>query len=490
MLPDGFVVRLSRRTAVREGGRVLVGGTPTRVLRLTAPAVQRLDDRTLTVTDAVGRALATRLMDAGVAEPDVSDAAPVPLSELTVVIPVHERARMLDRLLRSLPDGLARVIVVDDASPDAPAIAEVTARHGAELVRLAENTGAAGARNAGLSLVDTPYVAFVDSDVVMQPGSLDLMLRHFADPDLAMIAPRVRGLDGPRPNWITRYENARSSLDLGDEPASVRPRSPVSWVSSTCLVARVDMLGDGFDPSLRVGEDVDLVWRLHAAGRRVRFEPRAIVHHEHRTRLGTWLGRKFFYGTGAAPLGARHPDHIAPAVLAPWGYLALSALLAQRRWSLPVLAVTAAVVTARIATRIGHVRRPWPLAATLTAQGLLAAVGQGVALLVRHWWPLAAVGGLFSSRLRRATAVAVAVDAVWEYARLRPRLDPLRFTLARRLDDAAYGAGVWWSAWRSRSIQPLLPALSRETRAKPPAAGRQPRSSSTSASRRPRLHRD
>ncbi len=463
-LPDGFTVRLGRRTEVREGGAVLVGGWPTRVLRLSPAAAAKLRDREVVAEDAASRALVERLMAAGVAEPVAVSQPERSLAEVTVVVPVHERAAMLDRLLDSLPVGLGGVVVVDDASADPAPLAGVAARHGAELVRLDVNVGAGAARNAGLACVETPLVAFIDSDVVVEAGCLQTLLRHFADPQVAMTAPRVVGLERDRPNWITRYENARSSLDLGEEPATVRPRSPVSWVSSTCLVARVDALGEGFDPGMRVGEDVDLVWRLADAGLRVRYEPGATVLHEHRTRLRLWLGRKFFYGTGAAALGERHPSDIAPAVLAPWGAIALVALFAQRRWSVPAVVVTGAVVAARIARRLTHVREPWPLAVRLTVQGLVAAVAQGVALLVRHWWPAAVTAALVSRRARRALAVAAVVDAAWEYLRLRPALDPLRFALARRLDDLAYGAGVWWSALRARSPRALLPAIVRGER--------------------------
>ena len=63
------------------------------------------------------------------------------------------------------------------------------------------------------------------------------------------------------------------------------------------------------------GEDVDLCWRLVEAGARLRYEPIALVGHEHRTRLRDWLSRKAFYGTSAAPLSARHPDKTAPMVI-------------------------------------------------------------------------------------------------------------------------------------------------------------------------------
>lgn len=459
-LPDGFVVRLNRHTRVIDDGAVLVGGSPTRISRLKPLARRAIRGRFITVTDASSRALADHLLATGMADPVVDELPAADLALATVVIPVRDRPRQLDRLLAAL-GGALRAIVVDDDSIDRPAVAAVAARHGAELLPLAENVGPAGARNAGLARVTTPFVVFIDSDVVVEPAAIETMLRHFADPELAMVAPRVLGLESDRPNWITRYEDARSSLDLGSDSSIVRPRSPVTWVSSTCLVARVDALGSGFDASMRVGEDVDLVWRLVDEGRRVRFEPAASVRHEHRSTLRAWMARKAFYGTGAHPLAVRHPDDIAPVVLAPWGAGLLVALMAQRRWSLPVAGVIAGATIARIGRRAVGVRHPYRVAGRLTGYGAIAAVTQGFALLLRHWWPLAAIGCLLSRRVRRAVLVATLADTVIEYWRTKPELDPVRFAVARRVDDAAYGAGVWWSAIRARSPKALLPDLRR-----------------------------
>lgn len=459
-LPDGFVVRLNRHTRVIDDGAVLVGGSPTRISSLKPLARRAIRGRRITVTDASSRALADHLLATGMADPVVDELPAADLALATVVIPVRDRPRQLDRLLAGL-GGALPVIVVDDDSVDRPAVAAVAARHGAQLLPLAGNVGPAGARNAGLARVATPFVVFIDSDVVVEPGAIETMLRHFADPELAMVAPRVLGLESDRPNWITRYEDARSSLDLGSDSSIVRPRSPVTWVSSTCLVARVDALGRGFDASMRVGEDVDLVWRLVDEGRRVRFEPAASVRHEHRSTLRAWTARKAFYGTGAHPLAVRHPDDIAPVVLAPWGAGLLVALMAQRRWSVPVAGLIAGATIVRIGRRAVGVRHPYRLAGRLTGYGAIAAVTQGFALLLRHWWPLAAVGCLVSRRVRRAVLVAALADTVIEYVRTRPRLDPVRFAVARRLDDASYGAGVWWSAIRARSPKALLPDLRR-----------------------------
>ncbi|MFE9924565.1 mycofactocin biosynthesis glycosyltransferase MftF [Streptomyces sp. NPDC005774] len=460
-LPVGFVVALDRHTRVVDGGRALLGGFPTRLLRLAPRARRLLTGRTIVVRDAASGLLADRLLELGMANP-VVDALPPNLDpRYTVVVPVRDRARQLGRLLGSVGPGHP-VIVVDDGSRDPEAVAAVAARHGARLLVLSANVGPAGARNAGLRLVTTPFVVFADSDVVLAPDTVPTLLRHFADPRLAMAVPRITGLPtAAAPTWIGRYENARSSLDLGAHPAAVRPGSPVSWASTACAVARVDALTGGFDERMRVGEDVDLCWRLVEKGRRVRYEPTVQAAHEHRVRLGDWFRRKAVYGTGAHPLAERHPEFIAPVVLAPWSTALVTALLVQRRWSAPAAGAVAVFTALRIARRLDGIRHPHRLALRLTANGTVAALTQAAALLTRHWWPLTVLGCTVSRRVRRAAAVAALADIALEHRHGRGCLDPVRYGVARRLDDLAYGAGVWFSAFQGRSIAALRPRIKR-----------------------------
>lgn len=461
-LPVGTLVLLNPHTRVHEDGRILVGGSPTRLWRLGEPARDLLRHGHLRVAPGPAAVLADRLVDLGLVDPDPDSLPALPLVDVTVVIPVHDRAEALDRLLAALPP-VREVIVVDDASTDPATIAEVCRRRGVVLARLDRNGGPAAARNAGLRLVHTPFVAFLDSDVVPDPGSLERLARHLHDPDVALVAPRIRGLESGG-GWVTRYESARSSLDLGAHPAVVRPRSQVAWLPSACMVGRVSALGTGFTDGMRVGEDVDLTWRLVAAGRRVRYEPTAVVRHEHRTTLRPWLLRKAFYGTSAHDLAQRHGSAVAPAVLAPWSVVFVAALLSQRRWSLPAAATAYAVATARLVARVPGADRPLSLAARLSAAGAVVSVTQASALVLRHGWPLALTAGLQSTRVRRAAAVCAVVDGVVEWRRTRADLDPLRFLVARRLDDLAYGAGVWFAALRGRSVRALLPAIATKDR--------------------------
>ncbi len=337
-LPDGFTVRLNRDVRAQDDGAALIGGWPSRALYLTELARSMIADGTVHVNDPRTAQFARMLMDAGMADPVLNELPDPPHAEVTVVVPVRDRPEALDRLLASIRTGVP-TLVVDDGSAHPELIAAVVERRSAELVPLPVNVGPAAARNEGLRRVSTRFVAFVDSDMVLDSDTIPMLLRHFADPLVALVAPRIVGLAEGRANWIGRYENARSSLDMGEHSSLVRPLSPLAWLPAACMVARVDALGDGFGPGMRVAEDVDLVWRLADGGWRIRYEPAVQAHHEHRASLPAWFSRKAYYGTGAHLLAQRHPLNIAPAVLPPWSVALLMALLAQRRWSVPAAAL-------------------------------------------------------------------------------------------------------------------------------------------------------
>jgi len=454
-LPPGFAVRLDPRTRSRDGGAALLGGSPLRLLRLSARARALLPADRLVVRDPTTAALASRLLDAGLAHPDLT---PVGGDDVTVVVPVRDRPAALDRLLAALgaDPGTADLplVVVDDGSA-----VPVDAPSGTRVLRHDVARGPAAARNAGLRAATTPFVAFLDSDCVPRPGWLQGLRPHLDDPRLALVAPRIRALSAG-PGWFGTYEAAVSALDMGAHPAAVRPGSAVSYVPSAALLARRAALGSGFDETMRVAEDVDLVWRLTGAGWRVRYEPAAEVAHAHPGTTGEWLRRRAFYGTGAALLAARHGRAVAPLVIAPETAVAWALVLTGRRWGAAMALATTSVTVARLARRLAAPgeRPAVGFAAVLVARGM-GASGRALARSVtRHHWPLAVPAALVSRRARRWVLTAATADAVLAWWPQRGRVGPVRFAVARRLEDLAYGAGLWAGAARARSPEALLPA--------------------------------
>jgi mycofactocin system glycosyltransferase len=458
-LPAGFGVAFDPGT-VFVGSDVLFGGSPARLLRLNAAGRRALDElRAGPVASLAGGRLARRLTDTGLAHPR-PPAATGP-ADVTVVIPVRDRPAGLDRCLAALGTRYP-VIVVDDGSADPAATALACERHGARLVSRPVCGGPGPARNSGLALVTTPLVAFVDSDCEADPEWITALAAHFTDPMVGAVAPRVRPVTGP--GAAGRYLAARAPIDLGQREARIAPLTRMSYVPTAALLVRRDAIGSGFDPTLRYGEDVDLVWRMVEAGWRVRYDPAAQVRHAEPHRWATVLARRFRYGSSAAPLARRHPGQVPPLILQAWPAAAVAALLARR----PAAAVAAYGaglsqlvrllqdwgVPARGVLRpmADSVRQTWLGAGQWSIQFALPAVALG----------LARPGGRTRrTRLGRRLALAslLAGPPATAWLRTRPALDPVRFTLAYLADEAAYGAGVYRSALTERLAEPLLPRL-------------------------------
>ena len=448
---------------------VLLGGSPLRLFRITERGrdqVARWRDAAPVGADRPAQRLARRLVSSGAFMPR-PQAPTSAAGDVTVVIPVRDRPVQLERTLQALR-GLS-CVVVDDESADPGATKEIAERHGATFVGLEVNAGPSAARNAGLAAIPggSSIVAFIDSDCVPVSGWLDPLLGHFADPLVAAVAPRIRaagadGADGVA-SAVTRYAALRSSLDLGPQAALVRPGSRVSYVPSAALLVRRDLAAgpDLFDPALRGGEDVDLVWRLVDSGWDVRYEPASSVVHEGPQTVGALLTRIAFYGSTAAPLACRHPGSLAPAEVSGWS-LAVWALTLARRPALAqaVLAWSVAILASRL---VGLVRDPVAVAVRIAGAGTARAALPTLGNMARAWAP-ACVLGLAFRRTRKAAALALLLPALHDWGGGTDVVDLVPYVALHVADDVAYGAGVWTGCVREQTAEPLVPRVSWRSR--------------------------
>lgn len=224
---------------------------------------------------------------------------------LSVVIATRDRAAHLAVCLTRLADVLGRddeLIVVDSCSRDGET-GRVATEHGARVVTMPV-PGASAARNAGWRAATHELVAFVDDDVVVQPGWADAMARRLAHAGVAFVTgwigipPGQEDVPGPLPLMV---EPEPRSLTVHTEGAF---GAGANWGARRSALETVG----GFDERLGPGrwwaaaEDVDLFDRLVVAGLDGAYDPDVRIDHD------MWRGRRerlrlhWRYGKG---MGAR-----------------------------------------------------------------------------------------------------------------------------------------------------------------------------------------
>jgi mycofactocin glycosyltransferase len=451
------------------GNTVLLGGSPYKLVSLRPGAAAVVESlrgggsletaaHAANVTLAATEKLARRLLSNGMAEPRHQAPHIFCLGDITAVIPARNEAVTIGGIVTALfGHGLRTVVVVDDASSDDTAAAAREA--GATVVKRESAGGPGAARMSGLLTVDTPLVLFVDADTELHGTWLPELIEAFDDPLVGIAAPRV--MSSSSSHLIGRYEHIRSALDLGARRASVRPLSRVSYIPSAAWLAKVATLQQvgGFDPSLRYGEDVDLVWRAVAAGFVVRYEGHISVQHRPRGTLRELMKQRHQYGTSAAPLDIRHPGAVAPLVASGWSVLSWAMALLGGPIGVTV-GLTAAVSTSlALEKKMSMVQSSRKIAFSTAMRGHLGLGRQLASCMWRTWLPLAGLAALFSQRIRWVLVVAGIGPAIEQWVKQRPPLDPVRFAALRMLDDASYCSGVWKGCWQVRHFGPLKPRL-------------------------------
>ena len=229
---------------------------------------------------------------------------------------------------------------------------------------------------------------------------------------------------------------------------------------SACFIARTEAVRSegGFDPELRTGEDVDLVWRLDSPLHWVLYESAVEIRHDARTSAWSWLEQRRGYGRSAASLAKRHSGALTPLSTNAWSLGIIALLPSKRRlFALPLIAYTAISLARKLPSlpnRFVESSRLALLGHLHTAVGIARAI-------VRVWLPVAIVAAVLSKTARRVLLASVTIPALSEWVNKRPRIDPIRYAGLRLLDDAAYAVGVWEGCVAERTLTPMVPRISK-----------------------------
>lgn len=452
-IEQGTLVRLDAEAKFLDRD-LLSGGSPWRLLRLPGGS-KSVAERWVhggRVGAGEGR-FARTLVQQGLLHPIYPSVDAI--DSVDVVIPVHDDVDALRSLLATLKP--LHVTIVDDGSRDQLSVAKCAKEFRVDLLRLDVNRGPAAARNAGVRATSRPFIWFIDADVVID-DPLDVLARlqsNFDDPLEGAVAPRICGAAGD--SYRDRFEQRFSPLDLGRRSAIVVPNGAVSYVPGACLLVRRASVAEGFDESLRVGEDVDFVWRLHDRGWLIRYVADVTVAHRARASWASWWRQRVGYGRSSSELAKRHGDRLAPLRVDVWTFGAwLSALAGKPVIGLRIMNAARDQLRERLRPTTDDPER---VARALVGRGMMRA-GPPMARAVVRQFGLVVLLFALHPRVRTRAILLFVVGTAWRWR--NTRLVPSDIPLAIA-DDAAYGVGLLEGAVASRTLAALIPHVTKST---------------------------
>ena len=214
--------------------------------------------------------------------------------QVSVIIPVYNGADHFDRCLAALSlSGGAPLecIVVDDGSTDDSA--RIAARYGATVLSTQGRCGPAKARNIGAAAARGSLLLFIDSDVTVYPDTLSKIVAEFdADPELDAVMGSYDE-EPSEPNFMSQYRNLMHSFVHQHSNRN----ATTFWAGCGAIRRSVFLEFGGFDEKYRAAaiEDIELGYRMSAAGRKLILSADIKVKHLKRWSLRSMVKTDFFH---------------------------------------------------------------------------------------------------------------------------------------------------------------------------------------------------
>ena len=263
------------------------------------------------LSNCVIAAIRRRRRNTVVWRPSAGDPMPV-----SVVLTAYNEEQVIDRTLRSVLASnhpLAELIVVNDGSSDRTAdkVREIARRDTRIHLIDQENTGKAGALNAGLGRASNEIIVTLDADTILTPETIGRLVRHLAADEtgrLGAVAGVVR-VGNRRRNLLTRWQALEYLTQIGVERAAQDVMGAISIVPGACAAWRkTAVLEVGGYTDVTLAEDCDLSLSLHRAGWRVTQDDEAIAFTEAPETVDALLDQRTRWTFGSLQAIWKHRD--------------------------------------------------------------------------------------------------------------------------------------------------------------------------------------
>lgn len=219
---------------------------------------------------------------------------------VTVVIPAYNATKTIGDGLesfarQSFPAAEVELIIVDDGSTDGtPEYLEAYAESwGPEQPRLRvmrqAHQGPAAARNLGAEAAQGEFLLFTDADCVPHADWIKEMMAPFQSPGIAAVKGAYKT---KQRSLVARF--AQAEFEARYRQLATAEYVDVVFSYSAGFRREVFRTIGGFDTSFPVAdnEDTDLSYRVATAGYKIKFNPAAIIYHQHPATLRQYLRKK------------------------------------------------------------------------------------------------------------------------------------------------------------------------------------------------------
>lgn len=216
----------------------------------------------------------------------------IPALSVSIVVPVFNGGETFAACLRSLASTDPppfEIIVVDDGSGDDSA---ARARAiGARVVAM-DGSGPAAARNRGAAVACGDILLFIDADVAVPPGIAGHVAALFAD--RSGLAAAIGSYDDAPadPRFLSQYKNLYQRF----VHQTSRDEAFTFWGACGAIRREVFLESGGFDERYRRPsiEDIELGYRLRAAGHRIALDKTLEVTHLKRWTAASLIASDIF----------------------------------------------------------------------------------------------------------------------------------------------------------------------------------------------------
>jgi poly-beta-1,6-N-acetyl-D-glucosamine synthase len=233
---------------------------------------------------------------------------PQPL--VSIIVPAYNEGRVIRNCIDSI---LAEeyphkeVLVVDDGSSDDTLAAMRSYEHLENVTVISRtNGGKAAALNAGIELASGEVLFFVDADGIFAPTTIVEVLSGFDGTDVGAVCGNDEPVNLDRPQTHLLALLTHGTAMVRRALARINCLTIVSGNLGAFRRSVIDEIG-GFTEGF-LGEDLELTWRVHRAGYRVNFRPRALVFAEVPSSVGALWKQRVRWTRGLAQTARLHRD--------------------------------------------------------------------------------------------------------------------------------------------------------------------------------------